>query len=126
MPFAFASARPRSGEARPGALHVAGDHHEVGRIAGEAVNCRGYHHVTGSENSHQLLELRPVGGRVGDLVPAVNSSPEVLAWLSFRAECAPNGTAGLRAPRGCRSVAGDWSITYRTRKACSRFGETAV
>jgi len=52
----------------PGPLHVAGDHQKVGRVAREAVNGRGNHHVAGDEAGHQLFELRPVGGRAGDLL----------------------------------------------------------
>ena len=55
-------------QASPGALHVAGDHQKVGRVAREAVNCRDYHHVAGGEGGHQLLKLRAVGGRAGDLL----------------------------------------------------------
>ena len=55
-------------QACAGALHVAGDHQKIGRIAQEAVNGRGDHNIAGREGLHQLLELRPVGGGAGDLL----------------------------------------------------------
>ena len=39
-------------EARAGALHIAGDHEQVGRVAREPINRRGYHHVAGRESGH--------------------------------------------------------------------------
>jgi hypothetical protein len=48
-------------QACSGALHVAGDHWLVGRVAVEAVNGRDHHHVTVREFGNQLLELGPLG-----------------------------------------------------------------
>ena len=55
-------------QARAGALHVAGDHQKIGRLAREAVNGRGDDDIAGREVAHELLKLRPVGGRAGDLL----------------------------------------------------------
>jgi hypothetical protein len=46
-------------DARPGFLHLAGDDEQVGRVARQAVNSRGYHHVVVSLAFATLLEIRP-------------------------------------------------------------------
>jgi hypothetical protein len=56
-------------DAGAGALHLAGDHQEVGRVARKPVNGRSDHHVAGGKPFHQLAELRPVGRGAGDLLP---------------------------------------------------------
>ena len=55
-------------QAHAGALHVAGDHQKVGRVARQPVNGGGDDNVAGREGFHQLLKLRPVGGGAGDLL----------------------------------------------------------
>ena len=42
----------RPGPARPGTLHVAADHHKVGRVTQEAVNRRDNHHIPVSKDCH--------------------------------------------------------------------------
>jgi len=52
----------------PGALHVAGNHQQVGRVAREAVNRRSDNNIAGGEGLHQLGKLRPVGRGAGDFL----------------------------------------------------------
>jgi hypothetical protein len=49
-------------------LHLAGDNQKVGRVAGQAVNCRDDYHVAVGEGGQQPFKLWPVGGRAGDLL----------------------------------------------------------
>jgi hypothetical protein len=55
-------------QARPGALHVAGDNQKVGRVTREPVNGGDDDNITVCEGGHELLKLRPVGGRAGNLL----------------------------------------------------------
>jgi hypothetical protein len=57
--------------ASPGALHVAGDHHKVGRVAGEAVNGRDYHDIAGAKGGHQLLNPTFATGRSKSRKPLI-------------------------------------------------------
>ena len=54
--------------ASPGPLHLAGDHQQVGRVARQPVNRRGYYHVAGGKPFHQLAKLGPVGPGAGDFL----------------------------------------------------------
>src|SRR5262249_45896675 len=51
-----------------GALHLAGDHEKVGRVAREAANRWRDDNIAGREGLHQLFKLRPVGRGAGDLL----------------------------------------------------------
>lgn len=55
-------------QARAGALHIAGDHQKIGRIAREAANGWGDDNIAGREGGYQLLKLRPLGSRAPDLL----------------------------------------------------------
>ena len=48
-----------------GALHLAGYHQQVGRVARKPVNSRGDDNIAGAEGLHQLGKLRPVGRGAG-------------------------------------------------------------
>jgi len=54
-------------QARPGALHVAGDDKKIGGITREAVNGGDDDNIAVREVAHELLKLRTVGGGAGDL-----------------------------------------------------------
>jgi hypothetical protein len=76
-------------QARPGALHVAGDHGEIGRVAREAVNRRDDDDIAVGEGGHHLPKLRPVGGPAGDLLAEHLSHLATLSsasWLGFDAK----------------------------------------
>jgi hypothetical protein len=51
-----------------GALHLAGDHQQVGRVARKPVNGRGDDNIAGGEVLQQFFKLRPVGRGAGDLL----------------------------------------------------------
>jgi hypothetical protein len=53
---------------RPRPAACPGDNQKVGRVARQAVNGRGYHHVAGDEFLHQCAKLRPVGRGASDFL----------------------------------------------------------
>jgi hypothetical protein len=63
-----------------------GDHQQVGRIAREPVNRRGDDNIAGREGLHQLLELRPVGGRARDLLAEHFFAPRRLQFGKLAGE----------------------------------------
>jgi hypothetical protein len=76
-----------------GALHFAGDDQQVGRVAREPINGRGYHHVAGGKAFHRLGKLRPVGGGAGDLLAEHLFAPSRLQFGKLAGEVLGVGRA---------------------------------
>lgn len=53
---------------RPAALHLAGDNQKVCRVARKPVDGGSDNHGAWGKEGDRLLDLRAIGGRVGDLV----------------------------------------------------------
>jgi hypothetical protein len=71
-------------------------HQKICRITREAVNGRGDDNIPGREGFHQLLELRPVGGRAGDILPEHFFAP------GGRGACYAKGMMGFLSARQIR------------------------
>jgi hypothetical protein len=70
-------------QARSGALHVAGDHQKIGRIAREAVNGRGDDNIAGGEAAHSFLSCgRSAVVRV-TFSRNTFSQPAAFSWASW-------------------------------------------
>ena len=69
----------------PGALHVARDYQQIGRVARKPINGGGDNNIAGGEGLHQLGKLRPVGRGAGDLLAEYLSAPGRLQLLHLAA-----------------------------------------